>query len=334
MKINCYDTFSPLKEVILGSVSMNVIDSIQDENKKEIMRDTLAYVNEDLLEIEKTFQEFGVHVHRPDTDFDFSANLITPFFSIKGSRIPLAPSDIILAHADKIIITSGGDRLRFFEQICYSKIFDHYSDSAIINMPMPRLDDRLYLDAPEKYYFNNNEALIEAANVQLFGKDIFLTKALTANQKGIHWLKTIIGSEYRFHILPDRLSGHIDNVFNILRPGLLVSNHPKSELPDFFESWEVIHVTPLQRTVPDLISTSVQDDDFCNTLLDINLVCLDADHVMVMSHLKDSDLIKEIEKHKIQPIFVPMRYCHFINQGLKCMIQDTIRLGSLEDYTR
>lgn len=333
MKINCYDTFSPLKEAILGSVSPNVIDSIQDSNKKTVMRDVLAYINEDLCEIEKTLRALGVCVHRPDVDIDFSANLVTPFFNVKGNRIPLAPSDIILAHADKIIITASGDRSRFFEQLCYNRIFDYYSCSPIINMPMPRLADDLYHNVTGDGYFNNNEPLIDAANVQVFGRDIFLTSPLSANQKGIHWLQTIIGPEYRFHVLPDRFSGHIDNVFNIVRPGLLVSNHPKESLPDFFKSWKVIHADPLQRPMPDLISTNVQDDDFANTVIDINLICIDADHVMMMSYLKDSVLTKELENHGIQPIFVPMRYAHFVNQGLKCMIQDTVRLGSLEDYT-
>jgi glycine amidinotransferase len=333
MKINCYDTFTKLEEVVLGSISMSVINSIVDDNKKAIMKDVLFYIDEDLSSIEKILKDFGVVVHRPDTNIDFGTDFRTPYFGIKGSHVPLAPSDIILAHADKMIITCGADRSRFFEQLCYNKIFEHYSDSMIINMPMPRLEDSLYQNIEGNIdYFNNNEPLIDASNIQCFGRDIFMTKSLTANQKGIQWIQKIIGTEYRFHVLPKQLTGHIDNVFNILRPGLLVSNHHKHELPEYFSSWDVVYPENLRRPEPELISTNIQDDDFINTFLDINLVCLDQNTILVSEWLKDSDLIRQLESYQINPIFVPMRYAHFVNQGLKCMIQDTVRQGSLEDY--
>lgn len=334
MKINCYDTFTDLREVILGSVNDSVLDCIDNPDKRTIMADVLAGVQEDLSTTQQILESFGVRVHRPCTDSDFSQQISTPWFDLRGHHLPMTPSDLLLAQANKIIITASADRTRFFEQVFYKSVFEYYQDSLVLSMPMPRLHDSLYHNVDSQHdYFNDDEPLIDAANIQLFGKDIFVTRSLTANQKGINWIKQAIGPQYRYHVMPDYMSGHIDSVFNILRPGLVFSNLDKHQLPDMFANWSVIQTVPDPVTSQQQFLTgNVQDDDFANTVLDVNVVCIDQHHVLVHEWMKENAVVRQLEQHGITPVFAPMRYSHFINQGLKCMIQDTVRAGNLEDY--
>ena len=81
-----------------------------------------------------------------------------------------------------------------------------------------------------------------------------------------------------------------------------------------------------------LITENVQDDDFSINEFSCNVISLDPNTVLIYEWLKDSQMVKELEKHNITPVFAPMKYCHFINQGFKCITLDTVRKGTLEDY--
>lgn len=335
MKINCHNTFGQLKEIILGDICTSVLDTIDNRAKRSIMEDVLAQTKEDLEKIEKQLQSFGVNVLRPDLLTDYSTSLSTPFFTMHGSHLPLSPRDILLAVGDQLIITSTADRTRFFEQLAYHKIFDRYSESKIISMPMPTLSDSVYENVKQGHYFNNQEPLLDGSNVQLYGKDIFLTQMQTASTKGITWLKNIIGDEYRYHVMPENFIGHIDCVFNILKPGVLLSSVSKKHLPDFFQDWDVIVHGKKASSVKyslDFISENIQDDDFENTILDINILNINDHTLMINQDLKDTDLPIELEKRGFNIVFSGLTYVHFVNQGLKCILQETVRDGVLEDY--
>jgi glycine amidinotransferase len=346
MKVNCYNTFDKLEEMVLGSLDFSVLDGIPNLNKRNIMQDVLYQTDSDFNDIVKILNGFGTKVHRPDcSSVDFSKTYKTPFYELSGIHIPLSPRDIIFIAGDEICLMSSGDRTRFFEHLFYKNVLEYYEDSHIISMPMPRLHDDLYFDADDRIedsvknhcdYFNNSEPLLDAANIQMYGKDIFVTSKVSANDRGIQWLQKYCNkNQYRLHVLGSPFNGHIDTHFNILRPGLVLSYFDKKHLPEFFKNWTVIqtHGDPrVSDHESQLITENIQDDDFSINEFSCNVISLDPNTVLIYEWLKNTKMVKELEKHKITPVFAPMKYCHFINQGFKCITLDTVRKGTLEDY--
>ena len=73
MKVNCYNTFDKLEEMVLGSLDFSVLDGIPNLNKRNIMQDVLYQTDSDFNDIVKILNGFGTKVHRPDcSSVDFS----------------------------------------------------------------------------------------------------------------------------------------------------------------------------------------------------------------------------------------------------------------------
>jgi len=344
MKVNSHNTFDKLQEVILGSVDLSVTDSVENLNKRYILEQIISHTAEELNIVQKQLEDFGVKVLRPQTStIDFSKKCATPFFDVDGHRLPLTPRDIFFTYEDMIINTFCADQNRFFESLPYKDILQRYMNygSHVISMPMPSLDESIYEDEqniPDFGYYNNSFPMVSAANFQKYGKDILYSGYMTINESALQWFKRQLGDKYRFHQMPQNIRGHIDACINIVKPGVVVSNFPKSKLPDFFQSWTVITDQDIFRNrehdaLPEMISENIQDDDFEDTHLGLNIFSIDQEHAMVYDTTKPS-LLKQLEKNGITPVPVKFTHTHFLNQGFTCITLDTVRDSSLEDYTQ
>lgn len=342
MKINCHNTFDPLQEVILGSLSASVTETITNLNKRYIVEQIINDTVEDLDEISKILQKFGVTVMRPDvSSIDFSKFCSTPYFDLSGHKIPLTPRDLFFVYNDTIINTANADQNRYFESLFYNKILKNYmdQDSHVVSMPMPTLDESIFEDEnniPEFGYYNDSFPMVSAANFQKYGKDIFYSAYSTINNSAFKWFKRQLGNEYRFHAMPIQVRGHIDACINILKPGVIASNLAKKQLPKYFTNWTVITDQEILKNraynaLPEFISDNIQDDDYENTVLGLNMFSIDQENVLVYDTTKSTHL-KQLEKAGINPVPVQFRHTHFLNQGFTCITLDTVRTGSLEDY--
>jgi len=344
MKVNSHNTFSPLQEVILGSVDISVTDTVEHPQKKYILEEIVHETAEDLDNIEKLLKSFNVNVLRPTYNgINFSQQCVTPYFKTNGHRVPLTPRDIFFCYQDTIVNTTNADRNRFFETLFFSEILKKYldNDSHVLSMPMAPLDDSIYDEesiTEEFAYYNNSFPMASAANFQKYGKDIFYCKYSTINDSALKWFKKQLGPEYRFIPVGGRITGHIDGAINILKPGVIASVFPKKDLPDYFQNWTVITDQDVFKhrsynQIGSLISDNIQDDDFQNTVLGLNMFCIDEQHALVYDSLKPS-LLKQMENVGITPIPVPFRHSHYLGQGFTCITLDTVRRGDLEDYTQ
>ena len=341
MRVNSHNTFDRLQEVILGSVDTDILDSIEDNNKRYILEEIINDTIEDLNAIQKQLEDFNVTVLRPQTSgINFSKTCSTPFFDVPGHRLPLTPRDLLFSYQDTIITTFQADQNRYFESLPYNNILQRYMDcdSHVISMPMPTLHDSIYENQnniPDYGYYDNSFPMGSAANFTKYGKDILYSAYTTINKCALRWFKRQLG-EYRFHEMPAAVKGHIDAHINIVKPGVVVSNFPKSRLPDFFKSWTVITDQNMiqnqeHRVLPELISDNIQDDDFEDTVLGLNIFSIDQEHAMVYDDT-ELTLLKQLEKCNITPVPVKFTHTHFLNQGFTCITLDTVRQGSLEDY--
>lgn len=328
IKVN--NTYSQLKELILGKISYDFVKHLPEHKQKKIEY-ILKQTEDDLEEIQSILEKQNIKVLRPERKIEYDREIKTPLWSEIGLRYPIAPRDIFLVVGDTIIETASTSRYRYFEHWAYKDLMiDYFKQGAKwIAMPSPILGDESY-DIDEDIYTTNYEPLLEAAGVIQHDNDILVSTCVTSNSLGIQWLKNTLGNNYRYHEMSYKFPGHLDAHICIVRPGLIATYHKKEDFPEYFKDWEFIDlVSTLDREISrsqEFIHENLQDDDHLNTNLICNLLSINENKLLLYDHHKDNkQLLDTFEKYDIEPIFVPFKYCHFFNQGITCITLETIR---------
>ena len=198
---------------------------------------------------------------------------------------------------------------------------------------------------------SDNEILFEAANTLRMGADLLYLSSCSGNNKGAIWLQQVLGSQYKVHVTEDLYrSSHIDSTLMCLRPGLILVNSAranKKNLPKIFDKWDKIWFEDVaatsdeelrfQNKVRDPLSKKIKNLGFKNNLGDMsspwvgmNILSLDPETVMVDK--RQINLIKVLEKNKMNVIPVQMRHMYTQNGGIHCSTLDTVRDSKLEKY--
>ena len=338
--IGSYTEWQPLETALVGrinhDVKVNMSDRVQYDKKEytKIFDETDRYLD-DLSDLVKSF---GVHVERPKptsvlnysycikdiefrSDKDTNRSFITSF-DVDFTKHPIGVRDLITCIDNKIIEFNSIDNIRHFESTAYYSNLLKYFDRGAEWIAMPK-NPWLEFSHDETNYM-----YFEAANIYKCGKDLFVTVAETGNQKGLEWLKRTLPN---FTInVADKIYNHIDGMFSIIKPGLLLSALPKEVLPKKLQSWDMIKLDTKIFERPDLIDEYSQDIDFNNTMLDANVFSINEETVLISAN--DKELIDKFKKYKVEAIPVPFKHRHFFNQGLHCLILDLKRKGPMEDY--
>lgn len=332
VKVN--NTYSQLKEVILGKVSYDFIKHLPASKQRKVEY-ILKQTEEDLEEIQSILEKENIKVLRPETKLEYDREIKTPLWSEIGLRYPLAPRDIFLVIGDTIIETASVSRYRYFEHWAYKDLMiDYFKKGAKwISMPAPLLGDQTY-DIDEEIYTTNYEPLLEAAGVIQHDADILVSTCVTSNSLGIQWLKNTLGNNYRYHELNNKFPGHLDAHICIVRPGLIATYHKKEDFPDYFKDWEFMDLfSTLDVDISksqEFIHDNLQDDDHLNTNLICNLLSINEHKLLLYDHHKENKkLLDTFERYDIEPVFIPFKYCHFFNQGITCITLETYRDDTL-----
>jgi hypothetical protein len=252
-----------------------------------------------------------------DTNRTFISN-----FDVDFTKHPIGVRDLITCIDNKIIEFNSIDNIRHFESTAYYGNLLKYFDRGAEWISMPK-NPWLEFSHDETNYM-----YFEAANIYKCGNDLFVTVAETGNQKGLEWLKRTLPN---FTInVADKIYNHIDGMFSMIKPGLLLSALPKEVLPKKLQSWDMIKLDTKVFERPDLIDEYSQDTDFDNTMLDANVFSINEQTVLISAN--DKDLIDKFKKYNVEAIPVPFKHRHFFNQGLHCLVLDLKRKGPMEDY--
>lgn len=195
------------------------------------------------------------------------------------------------------------------------------------------------------------EIIFEAANTVRMGKDILYLISSSGNVLAAKWLQSVLGDEYRVHTTRDIYrSSHIDSTILCLRPGLVLLNSTRvnsKNCPKIFDKWEKIwfdDVAPLtqseidvQKNIRDKIHAELVSMGFETNLetmgspwVGMNVLSLDPETVMV--DVRQTNLIKVLEKYKITPVPVRLRHPYTHGGGIHCATLDTVRESKLESY--
>ncbi|XP_032712493.1 glycine amidinotransferase, mitochondrial [Lontra canadensis] len=356
--VSSYNEWDPLEEVIVGRAENACVPPFTVEVKantyekywpfyqkhgghyfpKDHLKKAVAEI-EEMCNILKTE---GVTVRRPDP-IDWSLKYKTPDFESTGLYGAM-PRDILIVVGNEIIEAPMAWRARFFEYRAYRSIIKDYFHRGAkwTTAPKPTMGDKLYdqnypihsvedrhkLAAQGKFVTTEFEPCFDAADFIRAGRDIFAQRSQVTNYLGIEWMRRHLAPDYRVHIISfkDPNPMHIDATFNIIGPGLVLSNpdRPCDQI-DLFKKAGWTIVTPPIPVIPDDHPLWMS-----SKWLSMNVLMLDEKRVMVDAN--EVPIQKMFEKLGISTIKVSIRNANSLGGGFHCWTCDVRRRGTLQSY--
>jgi N-dimethylarginine dimethylaminohydrolase len=351
MKISTHNHWDPLEEIIVGRADNARVPTVDrstmsmcytNYNQETIKPLEGAYpqwlideANEDIEQLVKTLEQAHVKVHRPavqDTANEFS----TPEWTSTG-WYTWCPRDLLLPFDNLMIETPSPMRARYFETRAYHNIMLEAVNDGVewIAAPKPILSDASYQfeEIKNTPSLTNLEPVFDAPNCVRLGRDILFQISNTGNHMGLQWLKNVLEHRgYRVHPAEHIYSyGHFDSTIIPLRPGLVLLNSTRvtpDNCPKLFDKWDKIYfqdVAPI--IVPESGPGSVSP---CSPYIGMNILSIDPNTVCIGN--TQTSLMRELEKHKITCVPLPMRHAATLSGGFHCATLDLRRTGTLEDY--
>lgn len=350
MKVNSWDEFTTLREVIVGDATHSRVPAQTDPSAwlncyPELKRSELESVqagifprqvieetNEDLAELVKTLRDLNVVVHQPAA-LDHEQEYGALGWRSKG-RTSYNPRDLTLVIGSTIIEVASPVRARYFEVFGLRELFQNYMlDGAHwLSAPRPQLANALFpVDEDDSPILGEAEPVFEAANVLRLGRDVFYQVSCSGNEMGLRWLESTLSllGDIRVHPLRGVYAGtHIDSTIALLRPGLVLLNPSRitpDTIPEAFRNWDVIWCPPIEEPVAPLLPNTLS-----TPWVGMNLLMVNPETAIVDRN--QTNLIRLLEANGITVIPRRLRHSRVLGGGFHCVTLDTVRDGGLERY--
>ena len=161
-----------------------------------------------------------------------------------------------------------------------------------------------------------------------------------------------------FRVHTSRRSYHSDGVFNVVKPGCIVSRKDIQNYEKEFPGWEVLYlpdqswnaIEPFfefkekvggkwwlkgeehNDQLVEFVNTWLNDwlGYVEETVFDVNMLSIDQNTIICNNYNKD--VFEYFKKHKVEPIVFNFRHRYFWDGGVHCITQDLYREGTMEDY--
>lgn len=334
--VNVKNEYGRLREVIVGRVeNANMpkhgsdLHAINYADKDKIPSNELGFFDpkvyeesiEDLDLLSKALEDFGAIVHRPDI-IDTTKTVSNGYWET-DQYYTFCPRDTMTVIGNTLIESPMTLRSRQFETDAYRDLFIKYNDkgSKWICAPKPRLTDDSYQRTNLKdLTLTNVEPVFDAANILRHNDDILYLNSNTGNKKGHTWLKNILGDKYNVHYLENMYSySHIDSTIAILRDGLALVNPSRineKNMPKLFKGWDIIYAAPM-------VDIGYKGVLRASEWVGINLISLDENTVCVDN--RQTELIKQLKKHKIEALDLNIRHSRTLGGSFHCCTADMVR---------
>ena len=361
--VNSWNDWDPLKHIIIGVADNCMIPPLETAVDPKIemgspmrelagtqrSKESQEKANAQLDNFADILRKRGIRVDRP-TPLDFSQPSQTPDWEVESMFGCMPPRDVLLTVGKEMLEATMSYRCRWFEYLCYRPLLEKYfvgdPEMKWESAPKPRLtegsykpgykervqteEDRLKLMATKDFVTTEKEPLFDAAECLRMGKDLFVQHGMTANLKGIEWIRRHF-PDHRVHAVnfpTDPYPIHIDATFVALRPGLIINNPvralPKEQRKIFeINGWQILDAAqPAHKDPPPLCYSSVW--------LSMNVLVLDPKTICVEA--SEVHQIEQFDKLGFEVVPVPFRDAYAFGGGLHCATADVYREGSCEDY--
>ena len=354
-----YNEWDPLEELIVGRPENAFVPNFTIEVKanthqkywpfyqkyggKPFPAEHIKKAVKQMDEFCKILEHEGVTVRRPNI-LDHSKEYTTPDFTSRGMYAAM-PRDILLVVGEEIIEAPMCWRARFFEYRAYRDLMKEYfhGGATWTVAPKPLMDDPLYdkdypinsvedrhkLAAEGKFVTTEHDICFDAADFMRCGADIFAQRSQVTNFFGIEWMRRHLAKKgIKLHTISfdDPNPMHIDATFNIIGPGIVLSNPDRRchQIDMFHKAgWQVIKPpTPL-----------ISDDHplwMSSKWLSMNVLMLDTKRVVVSKY--EYNIQKMFEDLGLQCIPVDIMHAMSLGGGFHCWTTDVRRRGTLESY--
>jgi len=344
--INSYTSWQPLEEVIVGSAyPADYFDFIEDPQVRAQLQQILNETEEDLTKLQRTIEQYGARVHRPDV-IPKESFLSQIKDGVTVPMPPLTPRDWQITLGQKLLRINLTPEL---DSIC-----EQFPEDQIITAHNRFWNGKRVWD-PDCIL---NDA--SASCIVRVGRDVFFDNSDYLKPEQTRWIvDNCLGPEYRIHeAITD---GHGDAVFAILKPGVILSSkHDVNlDLAKDFPGWEVLKIMDSSIDAAMQVGRFKQENfngrwyvqeqtptpEFANyvdtylkhwvgyvseTVFDVNCLVLDESNVIFSAYNKT--VFDFCERHHINPIISELRHSYFWDGGISCCTQDLRRRGGLETY--
>jgi glycine amidinotransferase/scyllo-inosamine-4-phosphate amidinotransferase 1 len=335
--VNVNNEWSPLKEVILGTIdNANMpthgkdLHCINYADLTDIPSNELGYWDskvydetyEDLEKIKDIFDDLGIIVHRPNSIQ--TQNKISNGYWETTQYYTFCPRDSITVIGDTVIEAPMSLRSRQYETDSFKHIFTEKLKDGVkwVSAPKPRLLDSMYQrEELDKLTLLEDEPVFDAANILRANNNILYLVSNTGNKLGAKWLQNYLGTDYKVHILENIYSYiHIDSTIALLKEGLCLLNPERvndDNMPEFLKSWDKIWCPPM-------VDIGYHKTNRASVWVGVNLLSIDENTVMVDN--RQTELIKELKKYNIESIDCKIRHSRTLGGSFHCVTSDLLRL--------
>ena len=313
--------WDPLKKVIVGLADFARIPemdkSLRTVNYSHVKDDNdlpkgglypiqvIQEANEDLDRLSSELTKLGIEVVRP-------TNRPTDYYNY-------CPRDLVTIIDTKAIVApmslqSRKDDYKNIESEL-KNIYYVSNDQGDNNYNLGSIGDRDTLALNEFY------PKFDAANLIRANDEILYLVSNSGNKKGAEYLQNLLGDQYKVHLLEGVYSYmHIDSTVAFLREGLMLVNPSripdKSIMPKPFCDWDCIYC-------PDPVDIGYTYCNNSSNWINVNLLSISDKLVVLEEHQEPTR--KELEKHGIECLMLPMRHARTLGGCFHCVTLDLVR---------
>lgn len=212
-------------------------------------------------------------------------------------RPPLSPRDYFIVIGEKLFV---GKVIPGYEDILKEidrNNIEWYLGNDISSGNMVRCGDHIHWDV-------NKQVSIEA--------EIKMTKSLES---------------HGYKIYKTRYGWHMDGVYSILKPGVIVATTVLPELEEIYPGWNICYAekSAFEKPIKHEWGGNYEESNY-----DVNILSIDDENCVVTGLNKK--LFYFLEQNKINPIVCKFRDNAFWDNGIHCVTQDLYREGTKENY--
>lgn len=364
-------TFGKLKECIVGNFyTPDYFDELPESPFKERIQRLTQESCEDMDKMVNVLKTFNITVQRLNNPFPKPCVVSNGTVSVINPRAAFTPRDNMEFIDNKCISYFTYEQpTRWWDDWAHHDLFMEYFNKGAEWHQMPKgpFDEEHYynlvssgseITLPDDRLLPGNKNLyFSGANVIKFGKDIFYTLKYTGNEAGLQWAKSVIGGDYRWHLLPlSKFGNHVDASLKILRPGVMLSKYTKDEVVDAIpqvKNWDIIHVEHELNDPKTAFNDSTVfpghygfdadiwsnewtkkwvEHERLKTIFDINILCIDEKTVMI--NIPNTEFERKLHALGFDTVNCNHRNRHFWGHGINCMTHDVLREDEAIDYFR
>ena len=244
---------------------------------------------------------------------------------LRSQRTPtdyynFCPRDVVFTHKDITIATPMPLRCR---KDAWKPLISHLDTTLIVPCNhQDELYDESCVGDKDTLALTEVTPAFDAANILRANDDVLYLVSNSGNVTGANFIQGVLGDRAKVHLLQGVYSYmHIDTTIAFLREGLMLLNPERIKsvdvLPEPFRSWDVIWC-PEPVDIGHYLGYN-----HASEWVNMNLFSVNPNLVVLEQHQEPTR--KELEKHGIECVMLPMRHGRTLSGIFHCVTLDLER---------